>query len=284
MQREDIARQLAAAIQRARRRLNAAHADAKAVEGAPRLIAEAELLKTVQSRVRGHEASVTTIDYAQTPPRSVTIALTPGRPIREQIERRFRQGKRLMQAEAKVLARIAAVEAELSELERLSRELDADGPLSEATLASIAEHVATRAPAGAATKRPEKPVKPYREYESSTGRAIWVGKGARANDLLTFKHASPHAVWLHASAWQGAHVVIQKKRDERLDAITLREAALLAAHFSKAPKGAAVEIAYTEVKFVRKFRGAKPGQVLITREKHERVLNDVEPVKKLMRQ
>ena len=43
---------------------------------------------------------------------------------------------------------------------------------------------------------------------------------------------------------------------------TLREAAVLAATFSKASDSAQVPVDYTPIKFVRKPAGAKPGRVI----------------------
>jgi predicted ribosome quality control (RQC) complex YloA/Tae2 family protein len=47
----------------------------------------------------------------------------------------------------------------------------------------------------------------------------------------------------------------------------LREAALLAAFFSKARNAGKVPVHYTAVRFVRRSKGSKAGTVLITQEK-----------------
>ena len=48
------------------------------------------------------------------------------------------------------------------------------------------------------------------------------------------------------------------------DMETLREAALLAAWYSKGRDSANVAVDYTQVRFVRKPAGAKPGMVIYT--------------------
>jgi predicted ribosome quality control (RQC) complex YloA/Tae2 family protein len=255
------------ALQRAERRLAAAHRDADRVSRAPELLYEAELLKS--ARAPRYAEAVEVMDYAQDPPQKRRITLTPGTPLPEQIARRFREARRLARAEEKVLQRIHEVEQQIA----LLRVAIANGALTPQVEALLP------APQKPKQESPE-PELPYRIYEASTARAIWVGKGASKNDALTFKHASPHAQWLHATGFAGAHVVVPKRRGEILDAATLDDAARLAAHFSKAPPGF-VEVAITEVKFVRKPRGAKPGAVILSRESQRRIDNDPEKIKML---
>lgn len=255
------------ALFRAQRRLAAAHRDAERVSRAPELALEAEMMKSAKAARYATEVEV--LDYAQDPPQPRRIALAPGVPYQEQIAKRFRDAKRLARAEEKVLQRIADVEAQIARLQQaiaaqvITPEVEALLPL------------APRSPHA----EPE-PELPYRVYTAGTGRAIWVGRGATKNDQLTFKHASPHAQWLHATGFAGAHVVVPKRRGEILDPATLDDAARLAAHFSKAPHGF-VEVAVTEVKFVRKPKRAKAGAVLLSREAQRRIDNDPERIKLL---
>jgi predicted ribosome quality control (RQC) complex YloA/Tae2 family protein len=107
-----------------------------------------------------------------------------------------------------------------------------------------------------------------RIYRSSEGYEILVGKGSEENDRLTFKIASPEDFWLHASGASGAHVVVRNPRSEtRLPAATLREAAEIAAFYSKAKETGHAEVLVTRRKFVRRVRGAPRGTVTV--KKHE---------------
>jgi predicted ribosome quality control (RQC) complex YloA/Tae2 family protein len=45
---------------------------------------------------------------------------------------------------------------------------------------------------------------------------------------------------------------------------TLVQAASIAAYYSQGKSAAAVEVMYTQARNVRKFRGARPGQVQVT--------------------
>lgn len=130
----------------------------------------------------------------------------------------------------------------------------------------------SRAPEAPArpTKRapvPASPRLPFRTYRSSGGRDIWVGRGAASNDALTFHHATPGDVWLHARDAAGAHVVLRWSRDEPPPARDLEEAAQLAAWHSKARGSRVVPVDWTRRKHVRKPRGGAPGLVLVQRVK-----------------
>ncbi len=108
------------------------------------------------------------------------------------------------------------------------------------------------------------PRRPYKEYQTSTGVTLWVGKTEADNDRLTLDYARPYDLWFHASQCPGSHVVMRfpnKKFEPSKREIA--EAASLAAHYSKARGSAKVPVSYTLRKYVRKPRGAKPGLVTI---------------------
>ncbi|MHB1194523.1 MAG: NFACT RNA binding domain-containing protein [Longimicrobiales bacterium] len=108
---------------------------------------------------------------------------------------------------------------------------------------------------------------PYRVFRSSGGLEIRVGRGARYNDDLTFHHAAPGDVWLHARHAAGAHVVLRWGKPGNPPARDLEEAAILAALHSKARTSGVVPVDWTLRKHVRKPRGSPPGTVLPDRVK-----------------
>ncbi len=132
------------------------------------------------------------------------------------------------------------------------------------------EEVASALPAAAEPPgklgQPPSPL-PYRTYRSSGGLEIRVGRGARANDDLTFHHAAPDDVWLHARHASGAHVVLRWGRPGNPPARDLEEAAVLAALSSRARTSGTVPVDWTLRKYVRKPRGAAPGAVVPQRVK-----------------
>ena len=66
--------------------------------------------------------------------------------------------------------------------------------------------------------------------------------------MLTFKIAKRTDIWLHTKDIPGSHVVIHTSEP---DETTLREAATLAAYFSKARDSSSVPVDYTEIRQVK---------------------------------
>jgi predicted ribosome quality control (RQC) complex YloA/Tae2 family protein len=105
--------------------------------------------------------------------------------------------------------------------------------------------------------------RPYR-YLSADGVEILVGKNAVQNDRLT-TGAAPDAMWLHAKDMPGSHVIIPAGGE--IPQETLKQAAMLAAWYSKGQRSSMVPIDYTLRKYVKKPSGAAPGKVIYTHQK-----------------
>ncbi len=106
----------------------------------------------------------------------------------------------------------------------------------------------------------------FRTFVSSDGFTIHVGKNNVQNDYLTLKYASNKDIWLHTKIIPGSHVIIRTE-GKAVPEQTILEAATLAAYHSKARASSNVPVDYTEVKYVVKPNGAKPGMVIYTHNK-----------------
>jgi predicted ribosome quality control (RQC) complex YloA/Tae2 family protein len=104
--------------------------------------------------------------------------------------------------------------------------------------------------------------KPLR-FVSTNGFNISVGKNNTQNDELTFKIADRFDIWLHTQKIHGSHVVIFTE-GRQVDDRTIEEAAMLAAFYSQGSEGQKVPVDFTQIKFVKKPSGAKPGMVIYT--------------------
>lgn len=179
----------------------------------------------------------------------------PGEHTRVELDPRLSPGENLNRAyeAAKKAGRTRkAVEARLDETRR---ELAAGPPPEK------------KAPDGKEVKE----FLPFRRYVSSDGWPIWVGRNGPENDRL-LREARPWDLWLHARGGAGAHVLVRRPgRESKIPPATLREAAGLAALFSKFSGAAAVEVMAVEAARVRKVRGASPGRVTVTGESTVRV-------------
>lgn len=114
----------------------------------------------------------------------------------------------------------------------------------------------------------------FKKYELSENFILYVGKNAKNNDELTLKFAKPNDIWLHARGVGGSHCIIRVDGREPSKSI-IKEAAAIAAYYSKAKTSNLAPVAYTQKKYVSKPKGANPGAVVVRRE--EVVL--VEPYK-----
>ncbi len=119
--------------------------------------------------------------------------------------------------------------------------------------------------------------KPY-HYMSSDGIAIDVGKNSAQNDRLT-TGARPNETWLHAKDMPGSHVIIRTEGEVPMQ--TLKEAAILAAWYSKGQGSSSVPIDYTLRRYVKKPSGAAPGFVIYTNQHTVYMTVEEEDVRKI---
>ena len=124
-------------------------------------------------------------------------------------------------------------------------------------------------------QRPSKP----REFRSSAGLRILVGRSNRQNDKLT-KDAQRWDIWLHTQKIHGSHVILctdGAEPDER----SLYEAAVLAAYYSQGRDSGKVNVDYTPARYVKKPAGSQPGMVVYTTYQTMAVPPDESLVKRL---
>ena len=115
-------------------------------------------------------------------------------------------------------------------------------------------------------KQPRQAQLPPKEFQSTDGFTILVGRNNRQNDRLTCKESEKTDIWLHTKDITGSHVIISADGREIPDEVILT-AARLAAYFSKGRESSQVGVDYTLVKYVKKPNGAKPGMVIFTNNK-----------------
>ena len=90
------------------------------------------------------------------------------------------------------------------------------------------------------------------------------------------KFANNHDIWLHTKEIPGSHVII--KNFGNVPDKTLEEAAMLAAHYSKAKGSSKVPVDYTNVKNIHKPNGARPGMVIYYTNKTLYVDSSIPPI------
>jgi predicted ribosome quality control (RQC) complex YloA/Tae2 family protein len=125
-------------------------------------------------------------------------------------------------------------------------------------------------------KRTTKP----REFRTSGGFRVLVGRNNRQNDQLTLKTADHRDLWLHTQKIHGSHVILCTDGQEP-PAEDVVEAAKLAAYYSKARESGNVPVDWTAVKNVKKPAGARPGMVIYQTYQTVNVVPDAALVKRL---
>eukprot|EP00775_Hariotina_reticulata_P013451 gene13451-13577_t len=105
-----------------------------------------------------------------------------------------------------------------------------------------------------------------RQYDSPGGFLVLVGRNNKQNDVLSHQIAKPGDVWLHVRGLPGSHTVIKVPPGQDPSQDDLQFAADLAAYFSKAREAGKVDVIVARAENLKKFKGAKPGQVLVTKE------------------
>lgn len=186
---------------------------------------------------------------------TVTLTLDPALTPAANAERLYDAARRRERAAHRLPPLLTAAERELDALATLRRRAER----GEADVAEV--EAAVGQPARAPGRR-EGLTRPYRQYRTSGGLEVRVGRGRRQNDDLTFRHAAPDDIWLHARDAAGAHVILRwPDREANPPARDLREAAVLAALHSRSRTSGTVAVDWTRRKYVRKPRKAPPGVV-----------------------
>lgn len=191
------------------------------------------------------------------------------------MERYYKEWKRLRRGAKKVAAQLEHTEEEVKRIEEWLRWIESGKWVEEAADA------VRRFLAKPQDKRRERKRK-LRCFISSDGFRIYVGRNAKENDWLTLFFAAPNDLFLHTSGYAGSHVIIRTKGRD-IPERTIYEAALLAVYYSKA-RGKDAEVGVARIADVRKPRRAKEGLVYVRKWRTVRVGVDHKTLNKLLAQ
>ena len=248
------------ALQRLRRTRGKVEAEASRDAAAEEHRRWGELLSRALDQVSPGARSIRLTEWTEEGAREVEVPLDPALAPRPQVERHFRQYRRLLRGSAMARERLAVLDREIADAERALAEAEAS--TTEATEAPVAPVTARPS-----RKRAAVAHRPYRVFRSAGGQPIWVGRAGEDNAALTFQVARPHHVWMHARGVPGAHVVVPLDRGEEVGQERLLDAAHLALHFSRLAKEGRGDVAWTRARLVKRVKGGAPGQVTYTGEK-----------------
>lgn len=105
---------------------------------------------------------------------------------------------------------------------------------------------------------------PYRAFRATTGEFIRVAKSSVDGDAM-LKLMPAHHSWLHVLTGEGSHVWLEKPKKAKPTLKAIREAAILAVHFSKHGRSQAADVRVATRADVEKKKDLAPGKVIIRR-------------------
>jgi predicted ribosome quality control (RQC) complex YloA/Tae2 family protein len=243
-----------------------------------------QLLVANSAKVRRGQRKITLRDYGNPAQEDLQIELDPARSVAENAKRYFTLHRKAKRGAEIVKGRLAEVEGRLTKLRGLILEAEGAKRLGElqrieVALVPQARRLPARDRARLSASKSEGPEP--RTFRSSDGLPILVGKSGPGNDRLTWRLARSHDLWLHTQGVPGSHVVIRLDKGKPVPPRTLREAAQLAAYYSRARGQVKVPVDYALRKYLRKPKAAVPGLVLLSQEKTIVVRPDRDLVRRL---
>ena len=259
---QDILKLLNNLLARTERKLSYRLDDLERSKNREELRIYGELIKANLYLIKGGAEKATVQNYYDENMGYIDIPLDPALSPAANAAKYFKEYKKSYTAEERLTA---LIEEDKRDIEYIESVLDS---LSRAkTAAELSEIRAELSDAGyihAPLSKKQRVVasKPL-EFTSPSGLKILVGKNNRENDLLTLKTAAKTDLWFHTKNIPGSHVILFTDGKTPSDEDLLFAASLAAGH-SKAGLSENVPVDFTEVKFVKKPSGAKPGMVIYT--------------------
>ena len=259
----DLLKTATTARDRVRRKLAAQEKELAACLDRDHLRICGELITANLYRMERGQSRLTAQNYYDENCADVDIPLDVRLSPQENAARYFKQYAKAKTAEKYLTAQLQRGREELQYLESVLQELaqaESEQDFNDIrTELTDGGYLRGRGKKQSGFQRASKP----REFRSSAGLRILVGRNNRQNDRLTTKDADKRDIWLHTQKIHGSHVILCTGGAEP-DEQSLMEAASLAAYFSQAQGSTKVPVDYTPVKFVKKPAGAKPGMVVYT--------------------
>lgn len=260
---QDLLKTAATARDRVRRKIAAQEKELAACLDRDHLRVCGELITANLYRMERGQSRLTAQNYYDENCADMDIPLDVRLSPQENAARYFKQYAKAKTAEKYLTAQLEKGREELQYLESVLQELsqaESEQDFNDIrTELTDGGYIRQRGKKQPGFQRASKP----REFRTSAGLRVLVGRNNRQNDRLTTKDADKRDIWLHTQKIHGSHVILCTGGAEP-DGQSLMEAASLAAYFSQAQDGAKVPVDYTPVKFVKKPAGAKPGMVVYT--------------------
>lgn len=229
-----------------------------------------DLLMINKNSIKKGLESIRLVDVFEPQQSPVGIPLNANLSPIQNAQAYFKRYRKAKDALTVMIRRKAETDSEILQVEKIMERLK--GPEKDIELEGIREELTTWG--FLREKQISKKMKKTKEgfspriFLTKDGSEILVGKNNEENDYLTFRLARPGDLWFHAQDVPGSHVVLRRKEKKREPSqVDIKEAAQVAAYFSKAREEKKAPVIYTLAKYVKKPKKGKSGLALVEREK-----------------
>ena len=233
----------------------------KDCEGKDRYKIYGDLLNTYGYSLKGGEKSFSCENYYDNS-KIITIPLDSFKTAAENAKRYYDKYAKLRRTEAALSEEIHHTERDMEHLSYILQSLETSS--LETDISQIRDELSDYGYLKKKKTEKSKSVKSEPMHMvSGDGFDIYIGKNNYQNEEVTFKIGDSNDLWFHAKKVPGSHVIVKTgKSGENIPDRTFKEAAALAAFYSKNGANAKVEVDYTLRKNLKRTPGGPPGFVI----------------------
>lgn len=277
----DLLRTATTARDRLRRKLALQEKDYAATQNRDELRISGDLITSNLYRMEQGQSRLTCENFYDENCTSITIQLDPLLTPQQNAAKYYKRYTKAKTAEKYLREQMEIARRDLEYLESVLEEIEhAETEQDFADIRNELKDAGFLRKQGKGKKELKRTAKP-REFRTTSGFRVLVGRNNRQNDKLTLKDADYRDLWLHTQKIHGSHVILCTE-GRTPDDDTIVEAAKLAAYYSRARESGNVPVDYTQVKNVKKPAGARPGMVVYSTCQTVNVTPDEAIVKQLL--
>lgn len=259
---QDLLRLLANHADRLSRKIANQQAELSACAERDTLRIKGDLLSANMYAIQKGETSVKLQNFYDENLAELEIALDPALTPQQNAQKYYKNYRKAKTAEEKLTEQIGLAQTELTYIDSVFESLalaENERDLNEIR-AELAEQGYVRRKADKKNQKQPALSAPLK-FKTSDGFTVLVGRNNRQNDKLTMKDANNNDIWFHTKNIPGSHTVLVTDGKAPTET-AMEEAAVLAAQHSRAKDSAQVPVDYTQIRYVSKPQGAKPGMVI----------------------
>ena len=257
----DLIRSATTARDRLRRKLALQEKDYAATQNRDQLRISGDLITANLYRMERGQTKLVCENYYDENCAEITIQLDPLLTPQQNAAKYYKRYTKAKTAEKYLREQMDIARRDLEYLESILEEIaEAETEQDFLDIRSEMRDAGFLRRQGKGKKEPKRVTKP-REFHTTSGLRVLVGRNNRQNDKLTMKDADHRDLWFHTQKIHGSHVILCTGGME-VDDDTIVEAAKIAAWYSQARTSGNIPVDYTQVKHVKKPAGARPGMVI----------------------